>query len=33
MSPETETKLNEVKLKHRSSLTLEDWYKDRYYDK
>ena len=33
MSAETETKLNEVKLKHRSSLALEDWQRDRYFDK
>jgi hypothetical protein len=26
-------KINEVKLKHRSSLKLEDWQKDRYYEK
>jgi histone arginine demethylase JMJD6 len=33
MSAETEAKINEVKLKHRSSLQLEDWYKDRYFEK
>ena len=33
MSAETEAKLNEVKLKHRSSLALEDWQRDRYFDK
>lgn len=33
MSPETEAKLNEVKLKHRSSLSLEDWQRDRYFEK
>ena len=33
MSKETEEKINEVKLKHRSSLKLEDWQKDRYYEK
>lgn len=33
MSSETEAKLNEVKLKHRSSLSLDDWQRDRYYEK
>jgi len=33
LSAETEAKINEVKLKHRSSLKLEDWQKDRYYEK
>lgn len=33
MSAETEAKINEVKQKHRSSLKLEDWQKDRYYEK
>ena len=33
MSPETEAKINEIKLKHRSSLALEDWHKDRYFEK
>lgn len=33
MNPETEAKLNEVKLKHRSSLKLEDWQRDNYFEK
>jgi len=33
MNSETLEKINEVKLKHRSSLKLEDWSVSRYYDK
>jgi hypothetical protein len=31
MNAETEEKINEIKLKHRSSLKLEDWQRDNYY--
>ena len=33
MNEETLEKINEVKLKHRSSLKLEDWQRDGYYAK
>jgi hypothetical protein len=33
MDPETEEKINEIKLKHRSSLKLEDWQRDQYYER
>ena len=33
MNDETIQKINEVKLRHRSSLKLEDWHRDGYFDK
>lgn len=33
MNPDVVEKINEIKLKHRSSLKLEDWQKSDYFHK